>query len=134
MPSPSDDEIVAQFLADVVAMIFDGADRYTQERLEAFELLIEKNITTHKQPAQYAGLLHLSLHQLNTVTKTMLGKTASALINEHIILESKRWLLVTSAQVKEIADQLGYEDVSYFIRFFKKHMGSSPEAFRQNFK
>ena len=29
--------------------------------------------------------------------------------------------------------QNGYEDVSFFIRFFKKHTGFSPEAFRHKF-
>jgi AraC family transcriptional regulator, transcriptional activator of pobA len=36
--------------------------------------------------------------------------------------------------VKEVADRLGYEDPSYFIRFFKKHTGQSPDSFRKNFK
>jgi AraC family transcriptional regulator, transcriptional activator of pobA len=43
-------------------------------------------------------------------------------------------LLATPNQIKDVADHLGYEDVSYFIRFFKKHTGHSPEAFRRNFK
>jgi hypothetical protein len=59
--------------------------------------------------------------------------TLKELINEYIILESKRQLLATSNQVGQIADHLGYEDVSYFIRFFKKHTGYSPEAFRHHF-
>lgn len=49
------------------------------------------------------------------------------------ILEAKKYLLTTQYQVKDIADLPGYEDVSYFIRFFKKHTGYSPGAFRQNF-
>jgi YesN/AraC family two-component response regulator len=61
-----------------------------------------------------------------------MAKTASELINEYIILEAKRYLLATPNQIKEIADQLGYEDVSYFIRFFRKQTGYSPEAFRHN--
>ncbi|HEX8279287.1 MAG TPA: helix-turn-helix domain-containing protein [Segetibacter sp.] len=36
--------------------------------------------------------------------------------------------------MNQIADHLGYEDVSYFIRFFKKHTGYSPEAFRYNYR
>ena len=43
-------------------------------------------------------------------------------------------LSLSPYQVKEVADQLGYEDPSYFIRFFRKHTGQSPEAFRKNFK
>ena len=77
--------------------------------------------------------MNLSSYQLNEITKTTIGKTASELINEHIILEARRNLLATSNQIKDIADHLGYEDVSYFIRFFKKHSGFSPEAFRLNF-
>jgi AraC-like DNA-binding protein len=78
-------------------------------------------------------MLHLSPYQLNAITKSMLGKTCSELIHEYIILGSKRQLLATSNQVSQIAYQLGYEDVSYFTRFFRKHTGLSPEAFRHHF-
>ena len=107
---------------------------YTQERFEEFLELLDKHIATHKQVSQYTDLMNLSPYQLNEITKSSIGKTASELINEHIILEAKRYLLATPNQVKDIADKLGYEDTSYFIRFFKKHIGHSPEAFRQNFK
>jgi YesN/AraC family two-component response regulator len=76
----------------------------------------------------------MSSYQLNLITKTSVGKTVLHLINEQIVLEAKRYLLATTNQVKEIADQLGYEDPSYFIRFFKKHTGHSPDTFRRNFK
>ncbi len=106
---------------------------YTQERLEEFLELLQTHIITCKQVSQYTKLMNLSPYQLNEITKTTLGKTASELITEHIILEAKRYLLATSNQIKEISEQMGYEDVSYFIRFFKKHTGHSPDAFRQNF-
>lgn len=107
---------------------------YTQERFEEFLALLEKHLATHKQVSQYTDLMNLSPYQLNEITKSSVGKTASELINEHIVLEAKRYLLATPNQVKDIADLLGYEDFSYFIRFFKKQTGHSPEAFRQNFK
>jgi AraC family transcriptional regulator, transcriptional activator of pobA len=107
---------------------------YSQEQLEKFLELLERNITKNKQVSQYADMLHISTYQLNAITKTALNKTPSELINEHIVLESKRQLLATSNQVNQIADHLGYDDISYFIRFFKKHTEYSPEAFRNNFK
>ena len=106
---------------------------YTQECLEKFLALLESNISNHKQATHYAEMLNLSLYQLNAVTRETLGKTCSELINEYIILESKRYLLATSNQINQIANHLGYEDVSYFIRFFKKHTGYTPEVFRKNF-
>ena len=107
---------------------------YSQEQLERFLNLLETNITNNKQVSQYADMLNISTYQLNSITKTSLNKTPSELINEHIVLESKRQLLATSNQVNQIADYLGYDDISYFIRFFKKHTEFSPEAFRNNFK
>lgn len=109
-----------------------GNTPYAQERLEAFMELLETHITQHKQVAYYTRRMHLSAYQLNEITKATMGKTSSALITDHIILEAKRQLLATTNQVKDIADQLGYEDASYFIRFFKKQTGQSPEAFRQH--
>ena len=106
---------------------------YTQERFEEFLALLEKHIATQKQVSHYTAMMNLSPYQLNEITKTSIGKTASELINEHIILEAKRYLLATTNQIKDIADQLGYEDPSYFIRFFRKHTGYSPEAFRHHF-
>ena len=109
-------------------------NQYSQEQLEKFLHLIEENIINNKQVSQYADMLNITTYQLNAITKTLLDKTPSDLITEHIVLESKRQLLATSNQVNQIADQLGYDDISYFIRFFKKHTEYSPEAFRHNFK
>lgn len=107
---------------------------YAQEKLDELLELLETFVTNHKRAIEYAAMMNLSTYQLNAITKTTLDKTCSELIDERIILESKRYLLATSNQVNQIAYQLGYEDVSYFIRFFKKQTGFTPEAFRQNFR
>ncbi|MBK8702259.1 MAG: helix-turn-helix domain-containing protein [Saprospiraceae bacterium] len=114
--------------------ISNEANSYTQERIEEFMELLEKNIGSKKLVSQYAEMLSMTPYQLNAITKTTLQKTGSELINEHIILEAKRLLIATSNRVNQVADMLGYEDPSYFIRFFKKQTGLTPEAFRQNYK
>ena len=125
-------ELMRQSLNSKNANISVGS--YTQERFDDFISLLETHFAMYKQVSQYTNLMNLSSYQLNEITKTTVGKTASALIDERILLEAKRHLLATSNQVKEIADHLGYEDPSYFIRFFKKHTGQSPDSFRKNFK
>jgi len=112
----------------------DNINLYMQERLEEFTELIEIHMFSHKQVSQYADMLNVSPYQLNAITKATLGKTSSEYINDHIILEAKRQLLATANQVNQVAYHLGYNDVSYFVRFFKKQTGYSPEAFRLNFR
>jgi AraC family transcriptional activator of pobA len=114
--------------------ISTAINTYTQERYEELLRLLEANIGQVKSVSQYAGLLNLSVYQLNAITKASVGKTTADLINEQIILEAKRYLLATPNQIKDIAWQLGYEDPSYFIRFFKNHTGHSPDSFRKNFR
>jgi AraC family transcriptional activator of pobA len=114
--------------------ISPDASAYVQERFEEFLELLQRHIITNKVVSDYSNMMSLSLYQLNKITKTSIGKTPSDLINEQLILEAKRYLLATPNQIKDIADHLGYEDVSYFIRFFKKNTGHSPEAFRHNLR
>jgi AraC-like DNA-binding protein len=68
--------------------------------------LMEANISTVKQVAAYADMLHLSPFQLNAITKGLLGKTVAELIDDQIPLEAKRYLLATANQVNQIAFQL----------------------------
>jgi AraC-like DNA-binding protein len=105
---------------------------YEQERLDEFIQLIEDNVSVKKQVSEYAEMLNISPYQLSAITRNLMGKTPSEIITDYIILEAKRHLLATSDQVNQIAWHLGYEDPSYFIRFFRKHTGISPEAFRLN--
>lgn len=107
---------------------------YPRERYEELMEALETNIHAEKRPTIYANMFNLSLYQLNSITKQIAGKTLSELINDQILLEARRHLLGTTAQIKDIAFNLGYEDVSYFVRFFKKHTGQTPDAFRRHSK
>ncbi|MEM1323462.1 MAG: helix-turn-helix domain-containing protein [Bacteroidota bacterium] len=113
---------------------YESASQYQLEQLHQLSELVATHLYDCKKVADYTGMMNLSAYQLNKITKTALGKTCSELINEQIVLEAKRHLLATSDQIKAIASHLGFEDVSYFARFFKKHVGVSPMAFRTNFK
>ena len=60
-----------------------------------------------------------------------MGVSAGTLIRERVILEAKRLLINLDLMVSEIADKLNFDDQSYFIKFFKKYEGITPEKFRK---
>ena len=80
-----------------------------------------------------AESLGVSANYLNETIKKVTGQTASAHIQRKLLLEIKSYLLHTDLQVAEIAYHLGFENVPYFNRFFKKHAGYTPVEFRKRF-
>ncbi len=102
--------------------------------IQKLEALIEQHYTEHKPPAFYAEKLHFSVKYLNDLCRKYLDKTTSQLIHERIILEAKRLLTHDNLSIKEIANELNFEDHAYFTRLFKKMAGETPGAFRTKIK
>jgi len=102
-----------------------------QQKVLEFERLIDKHYETKKLPSAYAELLHLSPNYLNKICKEVTGQTAGELIRKRITIEAQRLLHYTNYSVKEIADKLGFENYSYFVTYFKKQTGITPEQFRK---
>lgn len=94
-----------------------------------FQDLLENHFSKEHQVQFYADRLFISSKGLNTATKRELGKTASELIKEKIIIEAKRELYQGEKTVKEIAFGLGFDDPAYFSRFFKKSTQRSPKEY-----
>ena len=63
--------------------------------------------------------------------KTVTGKSAVKWIDENILLEAKYLLFQTTLSVGEIAIRIGFEDQSYFSRFFKTNADVSPQIYRE---
>ena len=101
------------------------------EKILKFKKLIEQYYSKQKLPSYYAELLNITPNYLNKLCKKEMGSTAGDMIRKHILIESQRQLRFTTLSINEIADQLGFESPSYFITFFKKQMGITPEIFRK---
>jgi len=112
----------------------DAHDNPASKLVYDFKILVEKNYRKLHLVKEYADLLSTTPEHLNEETKKIRGKTASDLIGDRIILESKRLLMYSEFSNKEIAYFLNYDDPSYFSRFFKKKLGISPTGFRKNLR
>jgi len=99
-------------------------------KIKQFETQIEKYFRHEKLPSFYASKLSITLKHLNRISNEILGKTATEVVINRVILEAKRMLSDKNLSVNEVAEALGYDDYSYFARVFKKQTGLSPTAFR----
>jgi AraC-like DNA-binding protein len=96
-----------------------------------FKDLLEKNYKTQKQVNDYAKAMIISEKRLNQATSKLFGKTPKAMIDDRIMLEAKRILAHTTESIKGIAYQLGFEEPTNFIKYFKKHANIIPTEFRE---
>lgn len=71
-------------------------------------------------------MLHITPNHLNKTINKQLGKSAQSVYNEILLQEAKVLLLQTSQDISEIAFSLGFNDLSYFGKFFKKHTHQTP--------
>jgi len=104
--------------------------KYEVIQLNRLEQLIDNHFKMHLSVPEYAEKMNLSMKQLNYICKKTVNKTPSELIQERILLESKRLLIHSNLSVSSIAEELNFTGTSYFIRQFKKSCGTTPEKFR----
>ncbi len=95
-----------------------------------FVLLVEAHHAEHWPVARYADRLGLSPARLNRLTRAETGRSALELVHDRLLREACRRLIYIAAPVANLALELGFEDASYFTRFFKRMTGTTPQRFR----
>ncbi|MCI9845563.1 helix-turn-helix domain-containing protein [Flavobacterium pectinovorum] len=118
-----------QRLYDPVGLVVNNTPK--QQKIKEFEKLIDKDFRLKKMPAAYADLLNVTPNYLNKICKEVTNYTAGDLIRKRIVIEAQRLIHFTNYSINEIADQLGFENASYFITFFKRQTNKTPEQFRR---
>ena len=93
--------------------------------------LIEKNYRKVHTVSEYARMLGVSTKTLTNCSFDSSHKTPLQLINARLTLEAKRLLRFTDMSSKEVAYHIGFEDPSYFVKFFKRQTSLSPLEFRE---
>jgi len=95
-----------------------------------FAHLVDQRFAHGDAVSDYAERLGASVRHLNACVQRRTGFGAAETIRRRVFLEARRRLLADATPVTSIAEALGFADVPYFIRFFRRHSGVTPRAFR----
>ena len=134
--------LIAQFLFSALLLKLDRErpvshfdDQLSEQQAVKFLQfieLIENNFATNRDASAYAQKIHVTYKSLNQICKLACNCTPKQLIDSHTILEAKRRLVIEKVQINQLAYDLGFDEVSNFIKYFKKHTLVTPAQFKSN--
>lgn len=108
----------------------EGVETRQDMILRSFLKLVWRYYKSEHNVDFYAGRLCISSKHLSRVVKARLGKTPYAVIRDELLEQASEQLKTTKKSVDEISSDLHFAEVSSFCKFFKKHKGVSPGAYR----
>ncbi|MDR0495543.1 MAG: AraC family transcriptional regulator [Treponema sp.] len=100
-----------------------------QPVLEVIKEQYYKNLTTKGM----AEKIYMSVHHFCRLFKKLTGYSFHDYLRSVRVVEAIKLLLSRDDSLKQIACQVGYDDVNYFIRVFKKETGISPDKYRKKY-
>ena len=80
--------------------------------------------------AYYAQRLKLTVPYLSGCVRKAIGRTATDIISAVVVMDAKTQLKFTDWPINRIAVSLGFENASFFSKFFKKHTSMTPQEYR----
>lgn len=121
--------LLLQLLNHIDSLETSGTDE--EEKL-TFEVLkyINENYK-NGELKELAGQLHYDVYWLSKEIKQRTGQNYTELVQNKRLAQAGYLLLHTELCVKDIALAVGYENISYFHRIFKKKYGCSPKLYRR---
>lgn len=93
--------------------------------------LLHSEHNKHRTVESYANELCISPKYLSVICKKQSGKTANEWITEHVLEDIRYSLKQTDLSIKQISDQLGFPNPSFFGKYVREHLGMTPNEYRK---
>ena len=101
-----------------------------QFQFNRFLQMLSNEDIKHRPIDFYADKLCLSAKYLSVICTKVSGKSARQWIDEYTVEDIRYHLFNTDYSIKEIAYRLGFENLSFFGKYVKRHFGKSPSELR----
>ena len=102
-----------------------------EEITNRFLELVRENCKEHRDIPFYADILRISPKHLSKAVRVTTGEKAMQWIEKYTVINAKNLLRTSSLPIAQIADMLSFSNPSDFGKYFRKHAGCPPLAFRK---
>lgn len=93
--------------------------------------ILQHSTVKHHTVAYYAAQLYITSKYLTTICRAYSGKSAYTWICEYTVADITYYLQNTQLTIKEVCNKLGFNNLSFFGKFVKEHLGCSPLEYRK---
>lgn len=102
----------------------------SEQLCKAFTQLVMQHYNDNRNVAWYAEKLGITHAHLCSIVKQSTGKTCADIISSMVIMDAKSQLKSTHQSIQVISDSLNFANMSFFGKYFKRHVGMSPLEYR----
>lgn len=102
----------------------------SEQLCKAFTQLVMQHYKDNRNVAWYAEKLGITHAHLCSIIKQSTGKTCADIISSMVIMDAKSQLKSTHQSIQVISDSLNFANMSFFGKYFKRHVGMSPLEYR----
>lgn len=101
---------------------------------QSFMELLSRRKVKKSEVGSYADELCVSAKYLTTVCIKQSGRSAVDWINQFVMDDVAHYLKNTELSMKEISEQLGFANHSFFGKYVKAQVGTSPAEYRKRLR
>lgn len=124
---------IIQFLSEQAEMVMNATGNPSRDTiLDDILYYIDHNYQTNIKLESIAPLFGYNSAYLGKIFTKTTGESFNSYIDHKRIDHSKELLKENNLKVYEVAEKVGYKNVDYFHKKFKKYVGISPAEYRKN--
>ncbi len=97
-----------------------------------FQRMLDKELVLSRNATDYCNWLNVSYRKLNKICKIFTNLSIKSFIDKTLILKAKKELSDKTKNITEVSYLVGFDEVTNFTKYFKKHTSLSPKAFRNS--
>lgn len=119
-----------QFFLNLTSLLKERSVYSVDDIIEKIKIYIQRNYQKDLTQEYISYLFYMNRSYLSTLFKAKTGEKFIDYLNNVRINKAKELLEKSDRKMYQIAKAVGYDNVKYFFRIFKKKTGMTPEQYR----